>query len=543
MWSSDTRFKRTEISKFPVVKSKAKTEDAEYWKYLQQPVTIREYGPVQNVDVCLEEPYFVAITGSSRVQIINPATNAIYKTLSKFRETALGGKFRYDGKLLSVGSNDGSVKIFDVSSKTLLRTLSGHKNATHAAEFMDNKRMASFSDDKTVRTWDISTEEQINCFEKHTDYIRAGCISPVSSDILVSGSYDHSINVWDTRQSCAASSIHSMVHGYPVEAVKILPNGTLLVTAGGSEVKIWDLLAGGRLLKTISTHNKTVTSLALATNSTRLVTASLDRHLKFHDLNTFETVHTIPFPSPILSAGVSPNDGFISVGMSDGLVQFLHRKVPPSFAEREAERLRKKPSHRYLQYTHFETTPDDIIVKEDVKMKESKHDYYLRKFEYSKALDQVLKPYVAKKYPQYTYSLLRELERRNGLQTAISGRNEKQLLPLLQFLHRQVTDPRFSTFLISVIDMTIDVYASSVGTSPEIDKVFKDISKRVDREARSLRQLMMLQGALDLVLTASRASDKPSLTKQEVAIREKLKKDKDQYSIDTDLCLYKSLMQ
>lgn len=176
-------------------------------------------------------------------------------------------------------------------------------------------------------------------------------------------------------------------------------------------------------------------------------------------------------------------------------------------------------------------------------MKESKHDYYLRKFEYSKALDQVLKPYVAKKYPQYTYSLLRELERRNGLQTAISGRNEKQLLPLLQFLHRQVTDPRFSTFLISVIDMTIDVYASSVGTSPEIDKVFKDISKRVDREARSLRQLMMLQGALDLVLTASRASDKPSLTKQEVAIREKLKKDKDQYSIDTDSCLYKSLMQ
>lgn len=54
---------------------------------------------------------------------------------------------------------------------------------------------------------------------------------------------------------------------------------------------------------------------------------------------------------------------------------------------------------------------------------------------------------------------------------------------------------------------------------------------------------MMLQGALDLVLTASRASDKPSLTKQEVAIREKLKKDKDQYSIDTDSCLYKSLMQ
>ena len=37
------------------------------------------------------------------------------------------------------------------------------------------------------------------------------------------------------------------------------------------------------------------------------------------------------FYVPILQ----PNDGFISVGMSDGLVQFLHRKVPPSFAERK----------------------------------------------------------------------------------------------------------------------------------------------------------------------------------------------------------------
>ena len=55
--------------------------------------------------------------------------------------------------------------------------------------------------------------------------------------------------------------------------------------------------------------------------------------------------------------------------MSDGLVQFLHRKIPPSLAEREAERLKKKPSHRYLQFTHFETAPDDIIIKEDKKFK------------------------------------------------------------------------------------------------------------------------------------------------------------------------------
>lgn len=167
-WSAETRFKRTEIAKFPVIRSKVKTEDAEYWKYLQQPVTIREYGPVQNVDISHVEPYYVAVTGSSRVQIFNPLTNSVHKTLSKFRETAFGGKFRKDGNLLCIGGDDGTLKIFDVSSKSLLRTLSGHTNATHLGHFMDNKHLASFSDDKTVRVWDISTEEEVQRLEKHT---------------------------------------------------------------------------------------------------------------------------------------------------------------------------------------------------------------------------------------------------------------------------------------------------------------------------------------------------------------------------------------
>ena len=302
-WSEDTRFKRTEIVQFPNIRSKLQTEDSDFWKHLQAPVTIREYGPVQSVDVSVVDPYYVAVTGSSRVQIINPLTNDVSKTLSKFRETALGGKFRSDGNLLCVGSDDGAVKVFHISSKTLLRTLSGHENATHAATFVDYKNLASFSDDKTVRLWDISTEDEVMKFDKHTDYVRAGCVSPASPDLVVSGSYDHSAFVWDRRQS--GDPVHSIMHGCPIEAVMMLPSGTMLVTAGGNEVKIWDLLSGARLLKTISSHNKTVTSLGLSRENTRLVTSSLDRQLKFHDISTFKTVHSITFPSPILSAGVA----------------------------------------------------------------------------------------------------------------------------------------------------------------------------------------------------------------------------------------------
>jgi len=264
-------------------------------------------------------------------------------------------------------------------------------------------------------------------------------------------------------------------------------------------------------------------------NGTRLVTTSLDRQLKFHDISNFKTVHSLSLPSPILSAAVAPDDSFICVGMSDGLVQFLHRRVPPTLEEREAERQAKAPFHKYRRYTQFQTlSPDDLVVQEDKKAKESRHDHFLRKFEYSKALDQVLKPYVMKKHPEYTFSVLRELQRRNGLRTAIAGRDEKSLVPLLQYLHRNIADARFTAFLIEVIDLTLELYASTIGTCPQTDRLFSDIRKRVDRETKTLRQLMMLKGSLDLVITANQTK-KPSLTCEERMLKELLKEEDDPY--------------
>ena len=88
--------------------------------------------------------------------------------MTKFREAAYGGKFRSDGQLLSVGSDDGKVRIFSIASKTLLRTFEGHENATHRSDFLlDGKHVASFSDDKTVRVWDMAVETETAKFAEH----------------------------------------------------------------------------------------------------------------------------------------------------------------------------------------------------------------------------------------------------------------------------------------------------------------------------------------------------------------------------------------
>ena len=130
---------------------------------------------------------------------------------------------------------------------------------------------------QSVRIWDITTEEEVATWDsQHKDYVRAGCVSDSHSDIVMSGSYDHTVKLWDKRQPDKCTT--NFDHGCPVESICLLPNGSLLASAGGHEIRIWDLLAG-KLLTAMTPHNKTITSLGISSNGTRLVSASLDRQV------------------------------------------------------------------------------------------------------------------------------------------------------------------------------------------------------------------------------------------------------------------------
>ena len=518
-----SRFKRTEISRFPRPLSDH-PEDKAYWGCLDPPVSVQEYGPITNIDISRVQPHLVAVTSYSKVQIYNPDTNDVYKNLNKFQDACYGGTFRHDGKLVAAGTSEGNVKMFDVNTKTVLRVFRGHDCATHRVGFTrDNTHLASFSDDKTVKVWDIPSETAVDTFDLHKDYVRAGCVSAVSDDILVSGSYDHTVRLWDRR---AGGEGLVMDHGAPVESVLLLQGGGLLASTGGHHIKIWDLVGGGRMIATLSPHHKTVTCVGLTGGGRRLVSGSLDRQVKFTDLTTFQVVYSLPFPSPVLSVAVSPDDSLVAAGMPDGLVQFLRRKPDKPGIGRPGgenrENRRNKQHHRYLRFTQFTPAPGDMVVAADNRDVELRHDTLLRKFEYSRALDQVMKPYVQRTKPEYTYSLLYELMRREGLKTALAGRDEKSLLLIMNYVTRYITDNRFSKLLVVVADMLIDMYCLEHGMSSAIDKKFNDLNRRLEREVRYVEELLKLQGTVDLVLAASSAGEEGGggRVEQEVARRE-----------------------
>jgi WD40 repeat protein len=65
--------------------------------------------------------------------------------------------FSPDGRLLASGSRDKTIKLWEVASGSLVRTLTGHTDSVFSVAFSpDGRLLASGSDDNTIRLWDIS---------------------------------------------------------------------------------------------------------------------------------------------------------------------------------------------------------------------------------------------------------------------------------------------------------------------------------------------------------------------------------------------------
>ena len=65
--------------------------------------------------------------------------------------------------------------------------------------------------------------------------MRAGCVSSISSDLFLSGSFDHTVKLYDAR-SPTGSTI-SVDHGSPVESVLMYPGNSIFVSVGKLHLK------------------------------------------------------------------------------------------------------------------------------------------------------------------------------------------------------------------------------------------------------------------------------------------------------------------
>ncbi|BFY97652.1 hypothetical protein BsWGS_00692 [Bradybaena similaris] len=507
-----TAFKKTNVAVPRVLKEKV-TPDGLHWKKLQAAVIVKEFGAVTNIDFCPTKPHNFAVTNSMRVQIYSGEDSQLLGTVSRFKDVAYSGSYRRDGKLLVAGTEDKLIKLFNPGTRSLLRTFEGHTGPVHTTKFLEDQfRIISGSNDKTVRVWDIPTEKEIHVYQEHQDYIRSSVASQSSQDIFISGAYDHTVKLWDARMQ---NSVMTVNHGFPVESVLMFPNGGIFFSAGGNVVRVWDALAGGKLLATLSNHHKTVTSLCFCSNYERFMSASLDKHVKVYDVATYQVVHTLNYSGPILSHAVSPDDELLVVGMTDKMLSIQRRKpeTEPKPQTNSSNKRRRGNSHMVKTFVPSKTDSFVAFKKREIL---APYDRHLKSFNHSRALDAAMQARVAKRTPEVTVAVMQELIRRGHIQAALSGRDDASLSYVLQFIHKNLGNPAYMGTLMDVFNLILDIYGISelMNSGPLVTLLLK-IKELVNTEVKLMNSVQEVMGSLDMLFAVADSqavsNSKPSL--------------------------------
>jgi WD40 repeat protein len=140
-----------------------------------------------------EEPDWV-----STKPVVEADWNACIQTFEGHGDWVTSVAFSRDGQRLASGSDDKTIKIWDPATGSCIQTFEGHGGPVASVAFSrDGQRLASGSDDKTIKIWDTATGSCIQTFEGHGGWVRSVAFSR-DGQRLASGSDDKTIKIWNT---------------------------------------------------------------------------------------------------------------------------------------------------------------------------------------------------------------------------------------------------------------------------------------------------------------------------------------------------------
>src|ERR671932_616613 len=121
---------------------------------------------------------------------------------------------------------------------SLANTLTGHsKRVSSIAMTPDGQLIASASEDKTIKLWNLRTGKLLRTLTGHSDIVQAVTISP-DGKLIASGSNDKTVKLWnlDTGKEIRTLTGFSSI----VYSVAISPDGQTLVS-GAEKLSLWRL--------------------------------------------------------------------------------------------------------------------------------------------------------------------------------------------------------------------------------------------------------------------------------------------------------------
>lgn len=277
-----------------------------------------------------------------------------------------------DGSLIVSMSKDGTLKVWDLSFHSVTRTnTSRHSGLVCSVTISPNNKFAlSASIDKNIKVWDLTNGKELRIYsDRFSETTSAGnnsmvngiAISPDSrlaisilnstlkvwnidngkkkrtisefflsnfsvflgvaitpdGQSVISTSNDDTLKIWNITNGKKLQTMrHALKRDYGIQSVALTPDGSLIITACGKDLHIWDF-ATGQKIRTLSKHTETVSALAISSDSKLVISASKDKTLKVWNIASGQVLKNLVGHNDVVwSVAIKPN-GYLAASVSE----------------------------------------------------------------------------------------------------------------------------------------------------------------------------------------------------------------------------------
>lgn len=207
-----------------------------------------------------------------------------------------------------------SAAVFGQEKHKPIRTFDGHTDkVTCVAVTPDGKHFFSGSDDRTIRYWDIDKTEPIRVLKEHQNYVLALALSRDGKQLLSAGGgqwrgqnfateTDQIVRLWDAAELKVVKKMAG--HQAPVWRVALDPDDQFALsssggyvaignnTPAGHTIKLWDLTKGATI-RDFQGHESWVRDIAFLPGGKSFVSGGWDKTLRVWDLEKNEATRIL----------------------------------------------------------------------------------------------------------------------------------------------------------------------------------------------------------------------------------------------------------
>lgn len=193
----------------------------------------------------------------------------------------------------------------------------GHSSGVNALACLSGGRLASGSDDTTIRIWDLQSGSEITRLESIGGSVNA--LTALPDGRLAAARYCL-IQLWDIATAAIIAQFEGLEGS--VKALALLPDGRLASGGNDKIIRLWDVVRGAETGR-LEGHSDAVNVLAVLPNG-RLASGSEDKTIRIWDVNKgIETGRLDNERGQLghVTSLIPVGDSFLAAGLTGGWIR------------------------------------------------------------------------------------------------------------------------------------------------------------------------------------------------------------------------------